>query len=340
MIRNIRNILNNRNLVYVIGLFILVILIILISGINNDYIKYDKLYVSEIMTKNTYTLEDDFHEYSDYIEIYNGYNNTINLENYHLSDMEYETNRWTFPNIEIKAHEYLIIFATGRNTCNKYCHTNFKLSSKGETITLTDPSGNIINKFSYPETSNDIAFGFIGNNYKILDSPSPGKENTEFKYSKLTNKDIYINEYMSHNKNINYDTTGKYSDFIELYNNSDNDIELHNIFLSDDIDNLVKYKLPDIKIKKKDYLLVYLSDDSKVINNQVIANFKISDEDKVLLITNGEKIIDRVDLVTLIDNVSYGRIKDKWYYFTKPTPGEENNTVALEKLVDEKEKSE
>ena len=231
MIKNIKNILNNRNLVYVIGLFIIVILIILISGINNDYIKYDKLYISEVMTKNTYTLEDDFHEYSDYLEIYNGYNKTINLENYHLSDMEYETNRWTFPNIEIKAHEYLIIFATGRNTCNKYCHTNFKLSSKGETITLTDPNGNIINKFSYPETANDIAYGFIGNNYKLLDSPSPGEENTEFKYSKLTNKDIYINEYMTHNKNTNYDVTGKYSDFVELYNNTDEDIELHNIFL-------------------------------------------------------------------------------------------------------------
>ncbi len=338
--QNIKNILNNRNLVYVIGLFILVILIVLISGINNDYIKYDKLYISEIMTKNTYTLEDDFHEYSDYIEIYNGYNKTINLENYHLSDMEYETNRWTFPNIEIKAHEYLIIFATGRNTCNKYCHTNFKLSSKGETITLTDPNGNIINKFSYPETSNDIAYGFIGNNYKLLDSPSPGEENTEFKYSKLTNKDIYINEYMSHNKNSSYDTTGKYSDFIELYNNSDEDILLHNIFLSDDPDNLVKYKLPDVTIKKKDYLLVYLSDKSKVINKEILANFKLSDDDKKLLITNGKKIIDEVEIVKLIDNVSYGRVEDKWYYFTKPTPGGENNTVALEKLINEKEKSE
>jgi hypothetical protein len=338
--QNIKNILNNRNLVYVIGLFILVILIVLISGINNDYIKYDKLYISEIMTKNTYTLEDDFHEYSDYIEIYNGYNKTINLENYHLSDMEYETNRWTFPNIEIKAHEYLIIFATGRNTCNKYCHTNFKLSSIGETITLTDPNGNIINKFSYPETSNDIAYGFIGNNYKLLDSPSPGEENTEFKYSKLTNKDIYINEYMSHNKNSSYDTTGKYSDFVELYNNSDEDILLHNIFLSDDPDNLVKYKLPDVTIKKKDYLLVYLSDKSKVINKEIIANFKLSDDDKKLLITNGKKIIDEVEIVKLIDNVSYGRVEDKWYYFTKPTPGGENNTVALEKLINEKEKSE
>ena len=339
--KNIKSILNNRNFRMVVALFILVILIIVISGINNDYIKYDKLYISEIMTKNTYTLKDNFNEYSDYIEIYNGYNNTVNLENYHISDMEFETSRWTFPNIEIKAHEYLLIYATVRNTCkDNICHTNFKLSSKGEVLTLTDPNGNIINKFTYPETSNDIAYGFVGNNYKILDKPTPGKENTkEFKYSKVSNKDLYINEYMSHNKNISYDTTGKYSDFVELYNNSDEDINLYNIFLSDDENNLVKYKLPDVTIKKKDYLLIYLSDDSKIINNQIVANFKLSDEDENLILTNGKKIIDNVKLVKLIDNVSYGKVDGKWYYFTKPTPGEENNTVPLEK-IDEKEKSE
>ncbi len=340
--RNIKSILNNQNFIAVICLFGLVILILFVSGVNNDYIKYDKLYISEIMTKNTYTIEDNFHEYSDYIELYNGHNYDINLEGYHLSDIEFETNRWTFPNILIKSHEYLIIYATGRNTCNDgSCHTNFKLSSKGEVITLTDKNGNIINKFAYPELTNDLAYGFVGNNYKILNSPTPGKDNKEgFKYSNISNKDIYINEYMSHNKNINYDIRGKYNDFVELYNNTDKDIQLHNIFLSDQEDNLVKYKLPDAKIKKNDYLLIYLSDESKVIGNTILANFKLSDVDKKLLVTNGKRIIDEIELVSLIDNVSYGRVKDKWYYFTKPTPGGENNTVPHEKIVEGREESE
>ena len=65
--KNIKSILNNRNLRCILCLFILVIIIILITGINNNYIKYDKLYISEIMAKNTYTQEDNYHEYSDYI---------------------------------------------------------------------------------------------------------------------------------------------------------------------------------------------------------------------------------------------------------------------------------
>ena len=334
--KNIKSILNNKNFRLVVCLFVVVILLILITGINNNYIKYDKLYISEIMAKNTYTIQDNYDEYSDYIEIYNGHNNKINLEGYHLSDIEYETDKWTFPSIEIEANSYLIVYATGKDKCDlekNICHTNFKLSSKGETITLTDPSGNIINKFTYPTLSNDIAFGFVKNNYIVMDYPTPYLDNSSsINYSKLSNKDLYINEYITHNKNSNYDILGKYNDFVELYNNSGEDIKLHNIFISDDVDNLIKYKLPDITIKKDDYLLIYLSDKSKVIDNSIYANFKLSDDDEELIITNGKKVIDSVKLVNLIDNVSYGRIEDKWYYFTKPTPGSKNDTVPLESV--------
>ena len=339
--KNIKNILNkNMEIVLVFILFIIVIIILLISGINNNYIKEGKLYISEIMAKNTYTKLDN-NEYNDYIEIYNGYGNSINLEGYYLSDNEYETNRWIFPNIEIKAGEYLIIYASGKNICDsESCHTNFKLSSKGEIITFTDNSGNIINKFTYPALSNDVSFGYINRKYTILDSPSPAMENKgELKYSKISNKELCINEYMSSNKRSYSDSTGKYNDFVELYNNSDNDISVHNIYLTDDEANLTKYKLPDVTIKKKDYLLVYLSDESKVIDNEIFASFKLGVDDKYLIISNGKDIIEKIELVSLIDNVSYGKVDGKWYYFTKPTPGGENNTIGLDKIDDGKERS-
>ena len=338
--RNTKSTLKHKNEIMVISLFILVIIILLVTGINNNYTKTDKLYISEIMPKNTYTVKDDDGEYSDYIEIYNGYNNDINLEGYHLSDSEFEVNKWTFPNITIKSHDYLLIFASGKNKCsNNICHTSYKLSSKGEIITLTDKTGNIINKFSYPLLSNDLAYGFINNNYKVI-KPSPNKENKdEFKYSKITNKDLYINEYMSNNRNINYDTSGKYNDFVELYNHSSNDINLNNIFLSDDIENLIKYKLPDRIIKPKEYFLIYLSDTSKIIDNEIWANFKLSEKDKYLIISNGNKIIDKIELVDLIENISYGRIGDDWFYFTKPTPGEENKTIGHKELLVRKEEN-
>ena len=343
--KNIRNILKTNEYLIIIILFtIITLLILFIPNLDNSFIKSDKLYINEIMVNNTYTHKDNDNKYSDYIEIYNGYNHSINLQGYHLSDSEFETKKWTFPNITIKAKEYLIVYASNKDKCdleNRICHTNFKLSSNGETVTLTDKTDNIINKFTYSKTTNDISYGFLGGKYTLLNSPTPGTKNNvkSLKYQKLSNKDLYINEYMIHNQRSSYDTEGNYNDFIELYNNSSKDLELNNIYLTDNPDELTKYKLPNITIKKDNYLLVYLSDTSKVVDNQITANFKLSKEDKSIIISNGKKIIDKVDIINLSDNISYGKKEDKWYYFTKPTPGTENNTVSHTSLGGNYERS-
>jgi len=330
--KNIKNILSKNETLIIIILFVIITLfMILIPNLNNNFIKTGKLYITEIMANNTYTHKDEDGDYSDYIEIYNGYNHQINLEGYYLSDSEFETNKWMFPNIIIKPNEYLIIYASGKDKCNnkeKICHTNFKLSSKGETLTFTDKSNNIINKFTYESITNDIAYGYIINRYTLMNKASPQKQNTKnkLKYLKLNNKDIYINEYMIHNQRNTYDQEGNYNDWIEIYNNSDKTIELNNIYLSDNIKELTKYKLPNVEIKSNDYLLVYLGIESKIINNQITANFKLSKEDDYLIISNGKKIIDKVKVVNLNDNISYGKKDDKWYYFTMPTPGKPNTT--------------
>ena len=335
--KNIKSILKiNDKIIIILAFLIIIYLVLTFSKFDNSYIKEGKLYINEIMPKNTYTIKDNYGEYSDYIELYNGYNYSINLNGYHLSDSEYKTDKWTFPDIEIKPNEYFIIYASGRNNCDeskKICHTNFKLSSKGEVITLSDNHGNIFSKINYNVLSNDLAYGFVNNKYDILDKPSPFLENGEkLKKVNINNKDLYINEYMSNNKRMFYDSQGIYNDFVELYNASNDNLLLHNIYLSDDLNNLRKYKIPDITIKKNDYLLILLSDNSRIIDNQIYANFKLREEDKNLIISDGEKVIENIELVNLIDNVSYGRKNDKWYYFTKPTPGNINNTFGLEKI--------
>ena len=333
--KNIKNILQIDDRVKIILFFLLIVLLLLLfNKLDTSYIKEGKLYINEIMPNNTYTLLDNYNEYSDYIEIYNGYKKSINLLGYHLSDSEYETNKWTFPEIIIEPFSYLIIYASGKDVCDKdVCHTNFKLSSKGEVLTLSDKRGNIINKFIYPALSNDLAYGYIKNKYQLLNEPSPGSENKEvFKEIKISNQELYINEYMSSNKRMVYDSLGNYYDFVELYNNSEKDLDLKNIYLSDDKENLKKCKLPNLTLEKGSYLLIYLSDKSQVIDKQVYVNFKLSKEDKYIIVSNGKDIIDLVETVSLTSNVSYGKYEDKWYYFTKPTPGFKNDTVPLEKI--------
>ena len=105
--KNIISILKNNEKVKIIVLFTIIILLILfIPNLDNSFVISNKLYINEILVNNTYTHLDNENEYSDYIEIYNGYKHSINLKGYYLSDSEYETNKWSFPDITINSKEY------------------------------------------------------------------------------------------------------------------------------------------------------------------------------------------------------------------------------------------
>ena len=310
----------------IILLFIVLLLITSLPDLSNEYIKKGNLYISKIMAKNETYLVDNNGEYSDFIELYNGYSYPINLMGYNLSDAEYSTNKWTFPNIVISAKESLIIYASGNDVCNiekRVCHTNFKLSSQGETITLSDASGNIINKFTFPAQYPDIAYGYKDGKYTFLEEAKNIKANT-----KLKNYKIEITEYMTHNKRSLFDEYGNYYDFVEIHNSSDSDYEVEGLYISDNKDNLKKYLIPKFLMKKDEYKIIYFAG-KKVEYDGAYADFSLSDNDKEIIISNGEEMIDKVDIVILPDNVSYGKTKDGWKYFTSATPGAINDTASF-----------
>jgi len=320
----------------IIGIiFVITVLLVFILPNNSNFIKNGKLYINEIMPSNSYTILDDDNEYSDYIEIYNGYNKTINLSGFMLSDSEFKTDKWSFPDININPGEYLIVYASGKNKCDldkRICHTNFKLSSDGEVVTFTDDANNILSKISFSKLSNDIAFGYYKNEYYEFLYPTPGVVNKKDKFKKvdISGYKIVFNEYMSNNKRANYISNGAYYDWVELYNDSDIDLNLNGLYLSDDLNQLNKFKLPDISLKSKNYLVIYLTDGINV-PGYICANFKLGKND-TLVLSNNSEIIDKVDIVDLPDNISYGIKDNKWQYFTTSTPGSVNNTKGLEVL--------
>jgi hypothetical protein len=316
----------------IIGLFILAIILVIIFRNDDSFIKSGGFYINEIVASNSYTYKDNDGEYSDYIELYNSNNYDINLENYRLTDSIYEVNKWKFPNITIKAKSYLVIFASGKNKCKESdkCHVNFKLNSEGETISLIDDTGNIISRVSYKDLKNDNALSYVNGKY-IITKPTPGKENTseEIKTVDVSNYKIRINEYLTHNKGANYNSSGEYSDWVELYNEGD-DISLLGLSLTDEEKNLNKFMLPDKVIKKGEYLIIYLNGGKEI--DGIAANFKLSDNDKKIILSSNGKIISEADIVKLEKNMSYGLKDGKWLYFYTSTPGKENNTKGVERI--------
>ena len=323
-----------KKYVGIILLFIVAIILVFLFGRSTDYIKTGKLYISEIVASNSYTIKDLNNEYSDYIEIYNGNNYDINLSGYHLTDSMFELDKWTFPDITIKEKSYMLVFASGKNKCESVdnCHTSFKLKADGETLSLIDKTGNIISRVTYPKLLNDQAYSFIKNDYKVT-SPTPKRENNGEVVKKMdaSKYRIIINEYLSHNKGSSYAKDGGYYDWVELYNAGDSSVNLQGLSLSDDEKNLNKFILPDVEMKTHAYLVIYLTGGEK-IENEITANFKLSDNDAKIILSGNGKIIDEANVVKLDKNISFGRKGDKWLYFLSPTPGRENTTHGVERI--------
>ncbi|MBN9690585.1 MAG: CotH kinase family protein [Verrucomicrobia bacterium] len=124
-----------------------------------------ELWISEIMAVNRTTLADADGEYPGWIELYNPQSTPVNLEGWALTDNFRELAKWTFPRGELGPHQFLVVFASGKNRTNQWddLHTNFRLSPKGEYLALVKPDRRtVVAEFlpKYPALAPDLTFGF------------------------------------------------------------------------------------------------------------------------------------------------------------------------------------
>ncbi|MDA3891110.1 MAG: CotH kinase family protein [Salinivirgaceae bacterium] len=103
--------------------------------------------INEFMSNNKTSIQDLDNDFSDWIELYNKSDYAINIANYKLSDDETDLEKWVFPHIVIPSKKYLLVFASGKNLLDtNELHANFKLSSNGETIYLSNALNIIIDQ--------------------------------------------------------------------------------------------------------------------------------------------------------------------------------------------------
>jgi spore coat protein CotH len=114
--------------------------------------------INEILTSNSIQ-EDEYGQRNDWIELFNTSNNVIDLGGAYLSDSINNPMRWAFrPGTLIGPGEYLIVWADDDEE-QWFHHTNFNLSSTGETILLSDSQGVIIDQIAYPLQTQNTSYG-------------------------------------------------------------------------------------------------------------------------------------------------------------------------------------
>ena len=311
-------------------LFLILLLILLNMKYFDSYSNYGDLIINEVMSKNTYTLMSDDGNYYDYIELYNGYDYDIDLSGYYLTDDDNHY-KWRFNDTVIKSKSYLVVYASSLDYCdNNICHTNFKLSDNGESITLSDKNGKVVSKIRYDEMVNDIAYGYKDNKYVYFYQGSPNSENNgdsslETIIREETIVSVRINEYMNNNNATNYDEYGDSGNWVELYNYGDNDVDLSGYYLSDNEVDINKYVLPSVTIKSGGYLSIYL-DGKDIVDKYMHANFKLNKDDSVLILSNNNGIlVDKLYLDSLPENISSGYNDNRIVYYTDSTKGMVNS---------------
>ncbi|MCB0443770.1 MAG: CotH kinase family protein, partial [Flavobacterium sp.] len=145
----------------------------------------------------------------------------------------------------------------------------------------------------------------------------------------LYSQNLVVNEVLASNTSVNTDEDDSYEDWVELFNNSSEIVNLTGYGLSDDPNVLFKWVFPNVSILPGEYLLVWCSDKNRVIpGNPLHTNFKISADGEAILLTNpGGIVVDSAPSVPMLANVSFGRSPNgtgNFVFYQTPTPESEN----------------
>ncbi len=118
----------------------------------------------------------------------------------------------------------------------------------------------------------------------------------------LFSQSLQINEVVSSNSSIFYDEDGDTPDWIEIYNTTNEPINLEGYGLSDDLSEKFKWRFPSVSINANDFLLVLASD---------------KDKDNIIISWDGE--------------ITQG---DTWRYFPGTSePPSDWNTIAFPSIT-------
>lgn len=167
-------------------LFVMIMVSLLVSS----FAFSQSLVINEIITSNSNVITDDDDSYEDWIEIYFNGSEAINLEGYGLSDDPAVPYKWVFPEYWIEPGDHLLIWCSDKNRTNIDfpLHTNFKISSSGEIITLTDNNNNTVDSYPAVVIPQNYSYGRQTDGaatFVIFPEPTPGEANSTPGYSEI-----------------------------------------------------------------------------------------------------------------------------------------------------------
>ncbi len=139
---------------------------------------------------------------------------------------------------------------------------------------------------------------------------------------------LIINEVCSSNDLNYFDEFNDHPDWIELYNDGTQAIQLSDYFITEDVDIPFDWQLPNILLQPNEFYLI-LASGRGLENNRQHTSFKIKRKGEALyLFKNDKTLIDEILVPENQTDWSYGRIEQgsEWGFFDNPSPLESNTS--------------
>lgn len=156
-------------------------------GKPNRLVLEDALFINEIQTSNITVIEDEYGDYCDWIELYNGSDYPIDIGGLYITDDFENPTKYQFPTFfedstTFKPGEYILLWAD-RDPDEGLLHLNFRLNSAGEELALFyifESDTSIIDSVTWTGQEEDFSYGRTSDGseeWKVIQVPTPGIPN-------------------------------------------------------------------------------------------------------------------------------------------------------------------
>ena len=293
------------------------------------------LVINEFLPKNKGNFSIDGF-YPGFIEVKNSGKSVIELSEFSLSGDINAPFRWKFPNKLLAPGQVAVVYTANINLNTEPFFVDWSLNNNIGDCLLSHKN-KIIQRISYDGLPNGVAYCLSGNAYHNNAVVSPGYDNDTkgveafaANYQKAKTQ-LIINEAMSSNYQYLPHNGNSYYDWLELYNNGLQPLDLSEYCLTTNQNQPDLYRLPKVVLQPGEYFVLMCSGDVGLSGGTYThTNFKIGTYEGVYLYKAGV-CIDSMFVGDLPLGHSYGRSSNGGFvYMSKPTPNAANNEGVRE----------
>ena len=287
--------------------------------------------LTEVLPENLDGVQDARGHRAPWVELHNTSSNTVPLAGCYLAAQTTNLTQWAFPaEASLAPGQYRLVWldaAPDESTPAEW-HANFRAAPGSGAVILShyqNGTATVLDGLYYRDLTSGQSFGLLPDGQKAVQSQAtPGQPNQS---PPVVNR-LLINEWMAGNARTLADPAdGRFKDWFELFNPTDEAVDLTGYSLSDSLTNRLESVIPAGRVLAPHGYFIVWADGLPPLNGAASTAlhtaFKLSqDGDTIALFAPDGRLVDAVTFGRQTPDISQGRNdQGALAYMNTPTPG-------------------